>query len=633
MNRLARNSFLAALVALAIAGCGDGDGTTTDNQQTDTTPPTVSSVNAVDANHIEVTFNEDVQRATAERPENYAVLEAAMPLVSTLPDAAPGDTLYVGWAALGSDQRTVTLTTFPMGALNYALSITRVKDVSGNAITTPVDRLFAGTTAPDATPPEITYRSPAPNATGVGVGQPVVFQFSEPVDYPSVVSGTSWAVGAGPTTVEFELLPESSMSFALLPRFPLANGTLYTVSLTGVEDFANNTMVDVSWSFTTTFTADTTPPTLVSSTPANGATNVNVNTNLSLTFSEAVNQIEFDVQVFPDVGQGTPTWSNAGKTITYDPDNPLIDDQHYVLTILPGGVQDLAGNGIVNPAVIAFSTGSALAGGSFAGTIAGDPGTAADDPTGAFVAAGDRLIFDGDDILILGVAVVAGNDTYDIRRLPDGVYYPISVKDTNGDNEIDPTTGDAIGLYGIDFSIDDLEPDSVTIVGGSRVTGVDFPLIDPSAITGRVLYEGTYSGSFYDIGVGVFDTTAFDPTGPPDYGVFGSWPYYTEFVFNVFDDGLVDGTYYVGAFLDVNGNLQYDPVLEPAGFYGGSVPTPITIQNGSDAVGLIVVMDDPGATAGGPVAVPWPVPANRAPWLKKLSEAIRSATQAGADRM
>ncbi len=633
MRALSVHTLLAAVLALAIAGCGDDGSPTNGNQTTDKTPPTISSVTAVDQFHIDVTFGEEVQKASAERRENYVILETTV-LFAPTTNAAPGDTLHVGAASLGTDKRTVTITTEGgMGAFGYDMSVTGVADASGNAITTPIVTSFTGTTDPDETAPEIVYRSPAPGATGVGVSQSVLFQFSEQVSYSSVISGASWQATVSGSPVPFEIRSEDQVLFALVPTGPMTTGTQYTVRLTGVEDFSANVMPDRSWSFRTTNTTDTTPPTLVSSSPANGATNVNVNSNLSLTFSEPMNQIDFDVRLAPDPGPGIPSWSNGGKTVTFDPDLPLLANQQYTVIILPGGVKDLAGNGIVQNVNIVFTTGSTLASGRIAGTLTGDPGTAASDPTGAIVVAADAPPMLVDDFNVFGSAVVAANDTYDIRNLPDDVYYPIAVKNTNGDDYLDPSQGDAVGMYGIDWRGGDMSPDSVVIAGGNSRTGINFPLFDSSAIAGRVSYSGSLAGGFYTLWIGVFDAATFDPLAEPIYGAMAGWPNWPEFRFNTFDDDLADGTYVVAAFLDANFNDQYDPAVDPAGVYGGaSTPTSVVIANGSDRLGIEIVLEDPTTRSPASAGVTWPRPANKAPWLQKLAEAVRREAEKSRTR-
>jgi Bacterial Ig-like domain len=629
MKTLARPALFSAALLIALAGCGSDDNTTS-TETPDTTPPAVTSVMAIDGSHIDVTFNEKVQRSGAENSGNYVIIQTTTarpePVMVAEP-SAPGDTLRIATVSLSTDQLTASITTNdPMSAVNYDMIVTGVKDASGNAIAEAVATSFAGSIDPDVTPPALVYRNPGPGATGVAIAQPIEFTFSEAVDYFSVVNGLGWTRTNGGIPVPFDVDFDGN-HFTLTPSVLLSPGTQYTVSLTGVQDYFANVMPMTSWSYTTTSTADNDPPLFVSSVPPNLATNVSVNTNFSLTFSEPVNEISLEVQIVPSLGRGDPpVWSNGDKTLTFDPYDPLLPNQQYLVSILPGGFEDLAGNAFGGIVTIVFSTGGTLETGRFRGTISGDPNSsAASDPTGAVVAAPDRSPFeDGDNFILYGSAVVAANDTYDIQHLPDGVYYPISVMDTNGDNEIDPSTGDAVGAYGVDFNNPLSMLDSVVVTGGNFQNGIDFPLFDASAIAGDVMYTGFYAGDFYNLFIGVFDTNGFDPTNPPDYGDTGGWPYNTEFNFNTLDDGLADGTYYVAAYLDVNNNSLYDSATDPAGIYGGSTPTAVNIQNGSDALGLTILLEDPAPAARQSIGIAWPEPANRAPWLKKLAEAIRT---------
>jgi len=627
MASLSRSAFPASIlvIMLALIACSDDGGGT--GGTPDTTPPAVTSVTPVDRFHVDVAFNENLGRESAEDEYNYVIIEQTVVLTPARPEdwsESPGDTLRVLAASLNSDQMTVSLTTEGMAAVPYDVSVTGVADASGNAITSTAATSFTGTTDPDVTAPEIVYRSPAPNATGAGVGQPLVVQFSEPVVYSTVDGSLAW-ISDGGQGVGHQTSSDDGVRFTFSPNDPLEYAALYWVTFSFVEDFSGNTMPVTTWSYTTTSVVDATPPTLVSSVPANLATNVNVNTNLSLTFSEAINQTVFNVQLSPDPGDGVPTWSNGGKTLTFDPDLPLVDDQQYILAIFPDGVRDLAGNGIADVVVIHFTTGSALASGSIAGTLSGDPNSNyASDPTGATVVAATYSPLLGDDFLVGGTDVVAGNNTYDIRYVRDEVYYPIAVLDSNDDGDIDPSTGDAIGAFGIDLSTLDLEPDSVTISGGNRVTGVDFPLFDPSAITGTVQYEGGYDWNVYNVLVGLFDTIGFDPTDPPVYATQAYWPE-REWQFSTLDNGLVDGDYYVGAFLDVNSNFQYDPAIDPAGLYGGVPPTAVNVESGSDVLSLVITLQDPAVTAGPSHSVLWPTSSKPNATFRWLCEAVRQS--------
>jgi hypothetical protein len=222
--------------------------------------------------------------------------------------------------------------------------------------------------------------------------------------------------------------------------------------------------------------------------------------------------------------------------------------------------------------------------------------------------------------------VAAANGNYTVAHLPAGSYFPISVLDSNGDGDINPDNGDAIGAYGADLQSGDV--DSV-IVGTSVLSNIDFMLYDPSVVTGSVNYIGSlYNSCCYNVFIGAFDTTGFDLNnlGDPDYGTEAYWPNYTEYRFNGLDGEIADGTYYVGAYLDGNSNSTLDPG-EPMAFYGGSTPTPVTIADGTDAFHVDITLDDAPALVAGSWNVTAPSPTRRQAAMRRIADAIRGATR------
>ncbi|HET6348910.1 MAG TPA: Ig-like domain-containing protein, partial [Candidatus Krumholzibacteria bacterium] len=582
-----RFSLVAAmLLALGLAACGSSSSPTSSGGGTDKTPPGVATVTPLDAYHVSIEFDEALDPTSAQTASNYVITSTSPPPVPAPKAGAAAGGLYnlgVLSAVLGTDKKTVTLTTeLPMAGLDCTVSIDGVGDKYLNYITTPIDKAFTGSSNPDLTPPQLLSHTPLSNASNVPLSAVVTLQFSEPVQ-----SFTwTWTYGGGSVSANQNTADQAYYTFT--PDAALSPGTAYTFSISGVQDLSGNSMLDVGWSFTTTNTADTTPPTILAVSPTNLATNVDVNSNLSITFSEAVTLESDGITVVPDPGNGTTSWSNGNKTLTFDPDNPLASNQQYSITVYPNGVKDLSGNGILGVHTYVFTTDSRLAGGSIAGIISGDPGTQAANPAGATVVAANDTPFSG-AFDILGAATVAGNDSYSIQHLTDGTYYLICVLDTNHNGNIDPSEGDAIGAYGVNFATNDFEPDSVVISGGTHATGINFPLYDPSAITGTVSYDGAHNEG-HTVYVGIFETAGFDPTtSTPVAYTEAYWPGSPEWGINTLDNPLPDGNYYVAAYLDVNDNVTYDPATDAAGVYGGiATPTAIHIANGADISGINV---------------------------------------------
>jgi hypothetical protein len=631
MKWLWRSSvFAIAVVAIVFASCGDDDPAGPDRNGTpDRQGPVVDSVVAVDANHVDVYFNEAVSRTSAEQTQYYTIVERSPSARGGLSPSAAGDTLLINSVSLSSDNKTAVIQLIDhMSNLPYEIFVCCVEDVSGNAMSTTESNTFAGTAAGDNTPPEIVSRSPVPDATGVGTAQSVVVQFSEMVRGYTVMDGFSWTDGGG---VSWEIDTYDEITFVITPRALLNTNTTYTVTFSNVTDYGNNVMPTASWSFRTISMPDTDPPTLVSSSPFDEQRNVDVDVNLILTFSEAIDQTDFEVIMTPNPGDGVSVWSNGGRTITFDPYDPLQDNTQYYLLIVPGDVRDLSGNGIEDPVEILFSTGAGFEAGSFVGTVSGDPGTQAANPAGTIVIAPDVPPFDTDgDFYILGSGIVGSGGGYTVSSLPDGVYWPTGVMDSNGDGKMDPDEGDAIGAYGIDVRQADMTAVSVTISGGNRVTDVDFPMFDQSALSGTFSYSGTAIGT-YKVFIGAFDVNGFDINnlGPPDFGTDEWWPYQDDFRMSEMDtDDFAPGNYYIGAYMDLNGNEEYDPASEPVGFYGGvPSPTAVDLTGGRDALGIHITLEDPaGGVSSAPV--PWGASGKKnVEWFERLSAIVRQATQ------
>jgi hypothetical protein len=233
--------FLLTL-ALMLVNCGDSGGPA-DGDGDDSTPPALAGVAALDETHVIVTFNEPVQRASAEHLPAYRIVEGTTPYAAGT--ESPGDTLLVLVAALTTVPETVALTTEPMEEVPYDFNVEGIKDVAGNTMVAAQTRGFTGTVAPDVTPPVLVYRSPGAGATGVVVSMPMGLQFSEPV----YLYGLTWTSGSGP--VLFDIETADNVRYTVRQQQPLAPGTQYTVEITGVQDYSSNFMTNVTWSFTT----------------------------------------------------------------------------------------------------------------------------------------------------------------------------------------------------------------------------------------------------------------------------------------------------------------------------------------------------------------------------------------------
>ena len=624
MKSLSRLSYSIVLSLATIAftsGCGDD--APSDGGPVDTTAPAVANVAAVDGQHVEVVFDEDVSRTSAEDPDNYTIVEhtlAGSPTMasptSDAVDAVPAQTEIVSAALVAGQTVMLSLSGF-MQSVAYDILVQRVSDVHGNLMTGVSTTQFQGNDTPDTTPPSIVSLSPAPNSTGAGTSQPIVVVFSEPMQDPSVFSAFLLTGAKGKVAVAMQKWEQNQYLFS--PVVPMDHNTLHTAVLSNsAVDYSGNRLSLTSWTFRTTASTDTSRPSLVSTTPVDGSTGVPTDGFMELDFSEPIDPTSLEnVLITPVPGDGIEEWLNGGRTVRFTPYEPLLDDTQYLMILPEGSLRDLAGNVSAETYTIQFSTGSSFALGRIQGTLAGDLfSIQAVDPTGALlIAATSRLFGDGDDMDIFGVGTTESDGTYSIQRLPDADYYPFAILDSNGDGVLDFEEGDAFGAYGVDVRDNDFTQESVFITDGSTISQVDFPLFDPVAICGNVIYEGTdYTDDLtsFRYQVRVFDASTFvDPENPgfpvagTEQGPLADDPHYA---INELDRGLRPGTYYIGAFLDVNSNGVFDPDIEPRGYFADletGDPLPRTVENGIDALDTDIHIDDPQGSLARSATVTW----------------------------
>jgi hypothetical protein len=115
-------------------------------------------------------------------------------------------------------------------------------------------------------------------------------------------------------------------------------------------------------------------PTLVATTPANGATDVARNTPIMFIFSEAMAPQQSILWTGADASKFTYSWGFGGQflTATYSGGFPANTTIGYNLQAGPTGFKDLQGNPLVTPAQGNFTTGTS-GGGSTGGGTGVDP--------------------------------------------------------------------------------------------------------------------------------------------------------------------------------------------------------------------------------------------------------------------
>jgi hypothetical protein len=349
----------------------------------DTTKPTVTFT--VPANGATgVITNTKISATFSEAMDPLTITTATFTLQQGA-TAIPGTVIYSGVTAvftpatslLNSSTYTATITT---GATDLAGN-----QLAGNQAPWPAasNYVWSFTTgaAPDTTRPRVILTVPADLATGVLTNTKISATFSEAMD-PLTITTTTFTVKQGATSIT-GIVTYSGITAVFVPATTLAASTTYTAKITsGATDLAGNQLAgnqaplpaasDYVWSFTTGAVPDTTRPRVILTVPANGATNVALNSQVTATFSKAMDPLTITTTTFTLTAPGL-VWSAtvyySGVTAILTPYFDLAPSTTYTATITTGA-KDLAGNQLAGnqaplPAasnyVWTFSTGAAPA--------------------------------------------------------------------------------------------------------------------------------------------------------------------------------------------------------------------------------------------------------------------------------
>ena len=274
-----------------------------------------------------------------------------------------------------------TLTLDPLADLEYdqeyyvTLGQGFVEDESGNESVAKSDVMFWNFTTrlPDDTdPPVFTNLSPINGATGVALDADLTITFDEPIvgsafgGFVRVLKmGTTQQILGGRPAFEADQFTVSgntlTIHLAEWTNVAPQHDTEYyvTVQNGSVEDLTGNLYPgftdDATWNFTTEAEPDNTAPQVTSLLPSNGATDVETDANLILTFDEEIQkgsgglaiQIRrsIDDVLLQNIPVGNSIVSVDVNTVIINPSGTLPTETQLYVTVEAGAFQDMAGNG------------------------------------------------------------------------------------------------------------------------------------------------------------------------------------------------------------------------------------------------------------------------------------------------
>ena len=243
-----------------------------------------------------------------------------------------------------------------------------VKDLAGNGIAAPFVFDFtieAQPTVPDTTAPTVVAIDPVNGATGVVRNKTITITMSEDILESSVTSAN--IVLAPLIAYSVFRDPTDATKIILDPSSDLPASTLHTITLTanGIKDLSDNGLASqLQFGFTTEADAppaDTTPPTITARSPISGATNVAMDTDITVDFSEPLtwpipaNSFELFAPGPTEVTAVTITNENGNAKLRMNPDSNLTASTPYTVFVRTT-IEDVAGNNLASQDSWSFTT-------------------------------------------------------------------------------------------------------------------------------------------------------------------------------------------------------------------------------------------------------------------------------------
>lgn len=163
----------------------------------------------------------------------------------------------------------------------------------------------------------------------------------------------------GPTPVAVSTtLSADGQTLTAVPLEPLKTGYFYSLDVSSLTDTSGNSLAYGKISIAPAAAADSTPPTVLVISPADGAQEIPPAGVIQARFSEpiAATQDGRPLRITLEGGgpvDGTFTWDNPRRVVTFKPAGALAPTAQYYIEI--GDLRDLAGNPI-EPSSAAFTT-------------------------------------------------------------------------------------------------------------------------------------------------------------------------------------------------------------------------------------------------------------------------------------
>lgn len=335
----------------------------TTGQEADTIPPAIAGKSPSQNYYIPV--DTDIYVTFSE-----AVIPATVNSSSFFIKNNDTDTVVPATVDYNADLFTATLT-IASGSLeewtNYTVHVLdTITDTAGNNL----QLTQWSFKTDDVNKPEVTDRTPGVDATNVPRNAIITAVFSESLNSSTIHNNTvnfqlqkETTPGNFATVAASVIYNNTTKTATLYPSSIMDEDTEYRVILSeNITDLAYNTLdnAPVQWEFTTSNAADTTPPEVDSTDPADTDTGIETDADITVVFKEnvtgATGSTNFIIETVSDSTQvpGNIIYNSSTRTATFTPVNLLSEGTWYRIR-LTSGIVDGSSNALV-PVSFTFET-------------------------------------------------------------------------------------------------------------------------------------------------------------------------------------------------------------------------------------------------------------------------------------
>jgi hypothetical protein len=218
------------------------------------------------------------------------------------------------------------------------------------------------TRRPDTRPPTVSSNTPATGAANVALNTTVRVSFNEAMDAASFTPA-SFELKDGNGNSVAGAITVAGATATLVPSSRLAPLTSFTATVTqDVRDASGNPLTALhTWSFSTGAAPDTTPPTVVSTSPGAGSSCAGTDAAITASFSESISAASVSASTFNvlNTGNNTPVTGAVSAlnatSFSFVPLGGLSFSTTYRAT-LTNAIRDVAGNAMTADHTWTFAT-------------------------------------------------------------------------------------------------------------------------------------------------------------------------------------------------------------------------------------------------------------------------------------